>query len=122
MFNQRPPTLKINAKMIRNYPLHARLFVKRIIRIRKRLILNDESKLDHSMAIRIIAILEKYLDYYPFNTRQSMSKFVLRHASDIMYLIPGKTSKSHKRLMQSFNEIYSEAIAIKNEKPKPALI
>lgn len=108
--------------MIRNYPFHARSTIKRIIRMRKRLILNDQSKGDKFRLLRNIEQLEKLLNYYPFNTRETMSRFVIRQAPDIMALIPGKGSRSHEKMMADFDEIYNEAIAIRDEKPKPALV
>lgn len=108
--------------MIRNYPFHARSFINRVIRTRKRLIINEESQKNKSLLLQKIAHLEKLLEHYPFNTRAQMSRFIIRQAPEIMYLIPGRNSNSHLSLMGGFEEIYQEALSIRDETAKPALV
>ncbi len=82
--------------MTRNYPFHARSFVKRMIRMRKRLMAEGVSKGNPSQMCKNIATLEK--------------------------LLPGEKSKSYKKVFSQFQEIYDEAMAIRHEWPKPALV
>lgn len=108
--------------MIKNYPLHARSFVKRMIRMRKRLIRDNLSKGDKSAMMRQVDHLEKLLDFYPYNTRKLMSRFIIRESSAILSIMPGQGSKSHDSASRQFQEIYDEALAIREETPKPTLV
>ena len=93
-----------------------------MIRMRKRLIRENLSKGDKNAMLRQVNHLEKLLDFHPYNTRKLMSRFIIREAPAILYIMPGETSKSHEAAYRDFQNIYDEALAICYETPKPALV
>lgn len=101
-----------------NYPFHARSFLKRMIRMRKRLIHEGISKHDEKNMLRILSDVEKKLDFFPLNTREKMAGFIIRQAPSILYIMPGEKSKSHKKAFATFQQLYDEALEIKNEKAR----
>jgi hypothetical protein len=94
------------------YHKKVRDYIKKVIRIRKRLIAEGKSRLNLPLAWHHINHLEKYLKYYPYNKDYQMASFWRRNAAKVLELIPGQSSRIHDELVHEFNDIDSLTMSI----------
>lgn len=84
-------------------------FVLKVIRIRRRLILNQHSKLNTVQCFNLMRAMKIWLEAYPHATEEQLARFFLRHSIDILYIIPGQGCTAHDKLITQFNKLYEEA-------------
>lgn len=94
-----------------------RQFILKVIRIRKRLILNGHSRANAMQCFTRMRKMENWLSFFPNASEENMRKFFLRHTIDILYLIPGERCTAHEKLLKEFNELYATAKE-KNREPQ----
>ena len=95
-----------------NYYEQTKMYIRKVIRIRKRLIAEGSSRMNAALAWQHINHLEKYLKTYGYNDDNQMAGFWRRNRGKIMDLLPGSKSKSHTELVNEFNNIDSTTMQI----------
>lgn len=94
------------------YHQQTKKYIRKVIRIRKRLIAGGESRMNKALAWQHINHLEKYLKAYGYNDDNQMAGFWRRNRGKIMDLLPGVKSASHHELVNEFNNIDSTTMHI----------
>lgn len=87
----------------KSFHADAKRFVKKVIAIRRVIITERKNHLPQ--ADSVIDSLENLLNYWPYNTNEKMASFIRNHREEILYLMPGKGSRSHRSLMEQYNSI-----------------
>lgn len=87
-----------------NHPLHKELreFILSVIRQREFLIKNNRSHGNTTLMMNIIQELKLYLDTYPYNSDEKISKFFLRNKAKIRLLLPGEGSSCQSSREQQY--------------------
>lgn len=82
------------------------IFLKKIVRVRKKLISINQSKINHFHATKILNELELYLDAYGKTLGEDFwRKFIKKRAQDILFIIPA--SKAGDKYTKELNNIIS---------------
>ncbi len=80
------------------YHIKAHRFINSVIRQRKLILKKGKSHKEASVMNGIIEELERYLNFYEYNSNEKMAKFFDRQSDNIYLLIPGvgKETKRHQ--------------------------
>jgi hypothetical protein len=95
-----------------SYQSQVKDYVKKVIRIRKRLIADNKSRMSKVLALHHINHLEKYLKAYAYDKDYQMAGFWIRNRGRVMDLLPGSGSNSHTELVNELNNIDSITMRI----------
>lgn len=84
--------------------MNPKLYIQKIIRIRKRLLKNNRSYKNSVLVLNDIEFLEKHLAANHYNDK-TIASFFIRHSDRIYNLIPGCGCKINPRLNAEFYEL-----------------
>jgi hypothetical protein len=85
-------------------------FLKKIIRVRNYLL--KEHKCFRGEE-ETAALIKHFKDWMRrCNTSRAMAEMFLYRQEDIMFLLPGKASKSHEKIMAEFEELVNASLKI----------
>lgn len=78
------------------------------------LIENKQSKTNHLETLKILTSLSALLNAYHYASDELASSFLLKHADEIKYIMPGATSLAYAAFDKQLNELLEKAIHIAN--------
>jgi len=86
----------------------ARAFALRVIRVRKKLLIDSTSRRNAVIIGLALKSVEPWLDAYPYATYQQVRGHLYRKRLAFLTLIPGPKSTLHQKMMQEFTTILND--------------
>jgi hypothetical protein len=83
----------------------AKAFLTKVVRMRKMLVKTNKSKLPVMAMTEAMKPLELWMQHFPNASEEACKKQLLRYQENIILLIPGQGCKTHKQLMEEFNQL-----------------
>jgi hypothetical protein len=83
-------------------------YLRKLISIRKQLMRINKSQINVFIASNAIRATEAWLDGYPNATPAQVVNFIRLHRNQVLFLLPGKGSKSHQGLIEQLTKIMNQ--------------
>jgi len=100
---------------MRNLSLRIKEFLKSAIAERRKLVYNNESKINRIFSLKACSEIERYIDNYDYTNLQA-ARFLIKKHNIIRFILPGNGSFNQKTRLKTLMELLQESyITIKIE-------
>lgn len=92
------------------FHIEAKAYIRKVLRTRKGIIKKGYSNIAN--AADVVNKLERQLNYWPYNTDETMARFITFYHNDIAYIIPGGCCRAGKTFLAELAEINYRSLQI----------